>query len=121
MFPLCLFQLPDVNHALANVHTVLRTDLTNIVQKVSLCPAHHLPLVLLVTLFFTHCVLTKHTLIQKTNTFITCSLLLSTSRATRLLMTHQNWLKNKLKTLLQVHMCVCVCVCVCGYSVCLCV
>lgn len=31
-----VFQLPDVSHALANVNTVLRTDLSNIVQKVSL-------------------------------------------------------------------------------------
>lgn len=31
-----VFQLPDVNHALVNVNTVLRTDLSNIVQKVCL-------------------------------------------------------------------------------------
>uniref|UniRef100_A0A8D3DJR2 Prominin 1 b n=1 Tax=Scophthalmus maximus TaxID=52904 RepID=A0A8D3DJR2_SCOMX len=30
-------RLPDVNHALSNVNTVLTTDLSNIVQKVSLC------------------------------------------------------------------------------------
>lgn len=33
LFPVC--QIPDVNHALANVNTVLKTDLSNIVQKVS--------------------------------------------------------------------------------------
>lgn len=31
----CVCQLPDVNHALANINTILGTDLSNIVQKVS--------------------------------------------------------------------------------------
>lgn len=42
----------------------------------------------------------KHTVIKP------FSLFLSVSRVTHPLMTHQNWLKNKLKTLSQVHKCV---------------
>lgn len=37
VFHLCVYQLQDVSQAIANVNTVLRTDLSNIVQKVSVC------------------------------------------------------------------------------------
>ncbi len=55
---LSVCQLPDVNHALANVNNLLGTDLSNIVQKVSFC-LQLIILLLLVTFICTHHILTK--------------------------------------------------------------
>ncbi|KAF3852468.1 hypothetical protein F7725_005823 [Dissostichus mawsoni] len=45
-------KLPDVNHALVNVNVVLRTDLSNIVQKVSLCLQLFIIIIIIIIFMF---------------------------------------------------------------------
>lgn len=119
LIPYFLCQLPDVNHALVNINVVLATDLSNVVQKVSVSRAVRHPRLYLVTYFITYYIVTQHTLVQRADVLTVLSVSLCPSRVTRPLMTHQDSLKNKLETLCQVQfvfvfiLYVCVCVCVC--------
>lgn len=118
LIPYFLCQLPDVNHALVNINVVLATDLSNVVQKVSVSRAVRHPRLYLVTYFITNDIVTQHTLVQRADVLTVLSVSLCPSRVTRPLMTHQDSLKNKLETLCQVQfvfvfiLYVCVCVCV---------